>query len=678
MSHKIPEKIKKRAQELTEQLTHHSYLYYVLDAPEIPDAEYDRLFRELQALEEQYPELKAVDSPTQRVGAPPLKAFTQVKHDIPMLSLGNAFEEQDVLDFHRRIRERLDIEDKLEFVAEPKLDGLAVSVLYENGILVRAATRGDGNTGEDVTQNIRTIKNLPLHLIGDYPAILEIRGEVFMPKAGFDALNERARKQGEKTFANPRNAAAGSLRQLDSKITASRPLSIYCYAVGRVEGEHLADQHYDILKRLGEYGLPLCSEVKLVEDVEGCLAYYKQMGEKRSSLPYEIDGVVYKVNRIDWQQQLGFVARAPRWAIAHKFPAHEEMTVLKDVEFQVGRTGALTPVARLEPVFVGGVTVSNATLHNMDEIQRKDVRIGDQVIVRRAGDVIPEVVGVVPGKRKARTRAIEMPKQCPVCGSDVIQVEGEAVARCSGGLYCAAQRKQGIKHYASRRAMDIDGLGDKLVDQMVDEGLIEHIDDLYTLTVDQVAGLERMGNKSAQNLIDALEKSKTTTFERFIYALGIREVGEVTARNLAKHFQQFDDLQAASEDELVAIPDVGPIVASHIVSFFRQKHNQEIIHRLLAAGMHWPQDQAPVKVDKSLEGQTFVVTGTLSSMSRDEAKQHLLQRGAKVSGSVSKKTSYVVVGENPGSKLAKAEQLGVSVLDEAAFLELIRGSLADM
>ena len=663
---------------LREQLNHHSVQYYVLDDPEIPDAEYDRLYRELQSLEQQFPDLITPDSPTQRVGDKPLESFAQVKHELPMLSLDNVFNQDELIDFNKRIQQRLERDDDIVYVAEPKLDGLAVSLLYENGLLVRAGTRGDGTTGEDITQNVRTIHAVPLKLSGEnIPQLLEVRGEVFMPKAGFEKLNQRAREQGEKIFVNPRNAAAGSLRQLDPRITAQRPLSMYCYSVGRVDGEMPHDTHSEMLNQLQRWSLPVCEERQTVNGVQGCLDYYQQMAERRAQLPYEIDGIVYKVDSLRLQKELGFVARAPRWAIAHKFPAQEEVTRVNDISFQVGRTGALTPVARLEPVFVGGVTVSNATLHNMDEVKRKDVRVGDQVIIRRAGDVIPEVVKVVPGSRQLNAQLIELPAQCPVCGSDVEQLEGEAVARCSGGLFCAAQRKESIKHFASRKAMDIDGLGDKLVEQLVDAGLIEHVNDLYSLSAEQIASLDRMGEKSAKNLITALEKSKHTTLARFIYALGIREVGEATARALADYFADLDAIRKADEDTLQQVEDVGPIVASHIVRFFKQPHNRDVIDALLNTskngkkGIHWDEVEVTPPQQQTLLGQTFVLTGTLNEMSRDEAKKALQARGAKVTGSVSKKTSYVVVGDSPGSKAAKAEQLGVEILDEAGLMKLL-------
>jgi DNA ligase (NAD+) len=670
----IPEKVRARAASLREQIDHHNYRYYVLDDPEIPDAVYDELMRELQALEAEYPELITPDSPTQRVGAEPVKAFAEARHLLPMLSLDNAFEEEEVLAFERRIRDRLGDDSPLEFAVEPKLDGLAISLLYENGHLVRGATRGDGTTGEDVTANVRTIGAIPLKLYGSgHPTLLEVRGEVYMEKARFEAFNREAAERGEKVFVNPRNAAAGSLRQLDPRITARRPLSFFAYGAGHAEGGELPDTQSAVLEQLTQWGQRVCPERDVVIGAGGCLDYYWRIGERRDRLAYEIDGVVYKVNRFQLQQRLGFVSRAPRWALAHKYPAQEQMTVLRDVEFQVGRTGALTPVARLEPVFVGGVTVSNATLHNMDEVERKDVRIGDTVIVRRAGDVIPEVVGIVPSKRPAGARRVRMPKSCPVCGSEVVRTEGEAVARCSGGLYCAAQRREAIRHFASRRAMDIEGLGEKLVEQLVDAGLVDHVDGLYRLTAEQLAGLERMGEKSAQNLVNALEKSRHTQLGRFIFALGIREVGDATARSLAAHFGSLDALMAADEETLMEVPDVGPVVAHHVATFFQQPHNREVIQALRDAGVHWDETEpvAHAGKDQPLGGNTYVLTGTLESMTREEASERLMALGAKVTGSVSKKTTAVIAGESPGSKLAKAEKLGVPALDEGQFLKLI-------
>ncbi|MEN8169155.1 MAG: NAD-dependent DNA ligase LigA [Pseudomonadota bacterium] len=667
----IPADVQARAAELRNLLAYHNNRYYVLDDPEIPDVEYDRLFRELQALEEKYSDLITVDSPTHRVGGEALSGFTQVTHEIPMLSLGNVFSDEELSDFDRRVRQGLDVEE-VEYCAEPKLDGLAISIRYEEGLLVRAATRGDGATGEDVTHNVRTIDSVPLKLLGqDFPKVLEVRGEVYMPKAGFDALNARQREKGEKSFANPRNAAAGSLRQLDPKITATRPLTMYCYGVGVVEGSAMPTTHSATIDRLKGWGLRVCPELKVVQGVEGCAEFYRHIGEQRDSLPYDIDGVVYKVNSLAQQQELGFVSRAPRWATAHKFPAQEEITLLNDVEWQVGRTGALTPVARLEPVHVAGVVVSNATLHNPDEMMRKDVREGDTVIVRRAGDVIPEVVGVVLSKRHGGTEPFTTPTQCPVCGSDVEREEGESVPRCSGGLYCSAQRKNAIKHFASRRAMDVDGLGDKLVEQFVDEKLIDDVADLFTLTSGQIAGLDRMGEKSAENLVAALEKAKHTTLERFLFALGIREVGESTARTLAKYFGKLPMIKEASEEQLIEVDDVGPIVAHHIHTFFRQPHNIEVIDKLQQAGVSWPDVEVIEPGEQPLSGQTFVLTGTLSQTSRNDAKDKLMALGAKVSGSVSKKTSVVVAGEAAGSKLDKAESLGVEVWDEDKLLAML-------
>ena len=660
-----------RIDALRAELEQHNYRYYVLDDPSIPDAEYDRLMRELRELETAHPELVTPDSPTQRVGAEPLAAFAEVIHSVPMLSLDNAFSDEDVRQFDRRIREHLEVE-QVEYSAEPKLDGLAVSLRYENGRLVRGATRGDGTRGEDISHNIRTIKAIPLHLRGsDPPAVLEIRGEVFMPKAGFERLNERARARGEKTFANPRNAAAGSLRQLDPRITATRPLDMFCYGLGEVQGWSLPECYSELLACLREWGLKICPQWQCVNGSAGCLEYYRAILARRDSLPYEIDGVVYKVDRFDQQRDLGFVSRAPRWALAHKFPALEEITRVLAIEVQVGRTGALTPVARLEPVFVAGVTVTNATLHNMDEIRRKDVRVGDTVIVRRAGDVIPEVVRVVPERRPANTEPFEMPARCPVCGSEVIQEAGQAVYRCVGGLYCSAQRKEAIRHYASRRAMDIEGLGDKLVEQLVEQGLVHSPADLYRLDVQTLAGLERMGQKSAENLIDALERSKQTSLGRFLYALGIREVGESTAQTLANYFGSLENLISADQSALQQAPDIGPVSAAHIEAFFQEPHNREVIAQLRELGVSWPDQQALSATEKKLDGQTFVLTGTLESMSRDEAKARLQALGAKVSGSVSKKTHYVVAGTNPGSKLSKAQELGVTVVDESELLRLL-------
>ena len=660
----------RRIEELREQIRLHNYQYYVLDAPLIPDIEYDRLFHELQQLEQQHPEFITEDSPTRRIGDQPLPGFAEVRHRVRMLSLENVFSEEGLADFDRRVRDRLGTDKPLVYTAEPKLDGLAISLRYENGKLVQGATRGDGERGEDVTSNVRTIEAIPLRLLGkEYPAVLEVRGEVFMPKAGFEKLNAEARKAGDKTFANPRNAAAGSLRQLDPRLTAKRPLSFYAYGLGETD-EPIADSQAAAMQQLREIGIPVSPELKCLEGIGQCLEYYADILARRDSLPYEIDGVVYKVDSFEEQSRLGFVSRAPRWAVAHKFPAQEELTVVEDIEFQVGRTGAVTPVARLKPVTVAGVTVSNATLHNMDEIERKDVRIGDTVIIRRAGDVIPEVVQVVADKRPANAKRPELPEHCPVCGSDVLRVEGEAVARCSGGLYCSAQRREGIKHFASRKAMDIEGLGDKLVEQLDDKGLVKTVADIYALKAADIADLERMGEKSAQNLVKALEKSKSTTLPRFLYALGIREVGEATARSLANHFRTLDAIEQADEEALQETPDVGPIVASHIASFFRQEHNIEVLQGLIAAGVHWPAIEKPGGAAQPLGGKTFVLTGALSSP-REQIKAQLETLGAKVAGSVSGKTDYVVAGEAAGSKLAKAQDLGIEILDEQQLLEMI-------
>ena len=669
-----PTEIAQEIRSLKEQLNYHAHRYYVLDDPEIPDAEYDKLFRRLEHLEQQHPELITLDSPTQRVGGKVLDHFKQVTHEIPMLSLSNAFSEEEIHDFAKRIDELLDHET-FNIVAEPKLDGLAISLRYENGLLVQAATRGDGYTGEDVTQNVRTIQAVPLKLSGnDYPEILEARGEVFMPKAGFEKLNRAQIEKGEKPFANPRNAAAGSLRQLDSKVTATRPLDMFCYALGMVKGEHpeqpIKQTHNEILKQLQHWGLAVSPEVKRLDNCQQCLDYYQDILKRRPELPYEIDGVVFKVDSIAQQQKAGFISRAPRWAIAYKFPAEEAMTKLLAIDVQVGRTGALTPVARLEPVFVGGVTVTNATLHNQDEIDRKDVRVGDTVIVRRAGDVIPEVVGPVLSRRPENTQPYKMPDHCPVCGSVAERVDGEAKSRCTGGLYCPAQRKEAIKHFASRKAMDIDGLGDKLVEQMVDAGLINDVSDLYQLTVKQVSALDRMGDKSALNLIEAINKSKSTTLPRFIYALGIREVGEATALALANHYKSLEAIESASQEDLQEVPDVGPVVAHHIVTFFEQAHNQEVLKKLLDAGIHWPEIVSKDETELPLAGKTVVLTGSLSTMARNDAKARLIELGAKVSGSVSKNTDIVIAGEKAGSKLIKAQELGIEIWDEEQMLAL--------
>jgi DNA ligase, NAD-dependent len=666
------------AEKLRAEINDHNYRYYALDEPQVPDAEYDRLMLRLREIEGQYPELVTPDSPTQRVGAAPLSAFGTVQHERPMLSLDNAFSDEDLLHFNRRIQDRLKHTDHIEFACEVKLDGIAVSLLYRDGVLVRGATRGDGARGEDITQNVRTVASVPLRLRGKgFPAVLEVRGEIYMPKSGFEKMNDQAREKGERLFVNPRNAAAGSLRQLDPRITASRPLEMCAYSVGLVDGvpaDHpWPARHSDVLYALRDWGFLINREMQIAHNIEECLAYYRKVQDKRMSLAYDIDGIVFKVNQLDLQEKLGFISRAPRWAVAYKFPAQEEMTQLLDVEFQVGRTGAVTPVARLQPVFVGGVTVSNATLHNRDEIQRLGIKIGDTVIVRRAGDVIPQIVGVVDTKRPENARAILFPTHCPVCGSPVETVPGEAVARCDGGLICPAQRKEAIKHFASRKAMDIEGLGDKLVEQLVDLGHIKAVADLYQLTREQLASLERMGEKSADNLLKALEKSKQTTLEKFIYALGIREVGEATARNLALHFGNYAALAEASEEALQEVTDIGPVVAHFVAEFFQQEHNREAVAALKAAGVTWEERDKPIDTAAlPLKGLTYVLTGTLESLTRDDAKAHLLALGAKVAGSVSAKTDYVVAGPGAGSKLQKAEELNIPVMDEAGLLDLLK------
>jgi len=661
-----------RAANLRTLLDRYNYRYHALDDPEVPDAEYDRLMLELRALESEHPDLVTPDSPTMRVGAAPVAAFGAVRHRIPMLSLDNAFSGDDVLDFDRRVRERLGRgDDAVRYCAEPKLDGLAISALYIDGSFSQGATRGDGETGEDITQNLRTIKALPLKLRGSaVPPVLEVRGEVFMPLAGFKRFNEEAAARGEKTLVNPRNAAAGSLRQLDPRLTAARPLDMFVYGVGQVDGANLPPRHSETLTRLREWGFKICPQSEVVNSIEGCLKYYERMGASRSTLPYQIDGVVYKVDDVDLQKRLGFVSRAPRWAIAHKFPAEEALSVVRSVEFQVGRTGALTPVARLEPTFVGGVTVSNATLHNMDELTRKDVRVGDTVVIRRAGDVIPEVARVLPERRAEGAQLIELPKVCPVCGSPVVRELDQAVARCSGGRRCSAQRKEEVRHFASRRAMDVQGLGDKLVEQLVERSWVKTPADLFSLDEKQLATLEHMGEKSAQKLQASIAAARQTTLPRFLYALGIRDVGEATALALAQYFKNIDSLRRADQDEIQRVPDVGPVVAENVVAYFRDSENAVIVDRLLAAGITWPE----IRADSTggFAGKTFVLTGTLDSMSRDAAGDAIRTRGGKVSGSVSKKTDYVVAGPEAGSKLKKARDLGITVLDEAQFLNLLK------
>ncbi|WP_428612659.1 NAD-dependent DNA ligase LigA [Pseudoalteromonas sp.] len=658
--------------QLRAQLEEHNHNYYVLDAPSIPDAEYDRLMRELSALEQANPEFQSPDSPTQKVGGAALDKFEQVTHQVPMLSLDNAFSEEEFAAFNRRIKERLMDNNELTFCCEPKLDGLAVSIIYRDGVLVQAATRGDGMVGENITQNVKTIRNVPLKLRGDdFPAELEVRGEVFMDSAGFAKLNSEAEKRGDKVFVNPRNAAAGSLRQLDSKVTAKRPLMFYAYSTGLVADGQLPEDHYQQLAKLTDWGLPLCPETKLVEGQQAALDYYQDILTRRSSLAYEIDGVVIKVNDKKRQERLGFVARAPRWAIAFKFPAQEEITQLLDVEFQVGRTGAITPVARLEPVFVGGVTVSNATLHNGDEIARLGVKIGDTVIIRRAGDVIPQITQVVLERRPDDAKDIEFPATCPICDSHVERIEGEAVARCTGGLVCQAQRKQAIKHFASRKALDVDGLGDKIVDQLVDRELIKTPADLFILKQGHFESLERMGPKSAKNLVNALQDAKQTTLAKFLYSLGIREVGEATAQNLANHFLTLEKITQASVDALTEVSDVGEIVAKHVRGFFSEEHNMAVVNALVEQGIHWPELTAPSADAQPLAGLTYVLTGTLSELNRNDAKARLQALGAKVSGSVSAKTDALIAGEKAGSKLTKAQDLGIDVLTEADLIALL-------
>ena len=673
-------KAAERARALRAEIARHSHAYYVRDAPTIPDAEYDRLFRELQALEAADPDLLTPDSPTQRVGGAPLSVFAQVVHRTPMLSLNNAFDDAEVEAFDKRVSEALD-QREVEYAAELKFDGLAMSLTYENGVLVQAATRGDGKTGEDVTANVRTIRVIPLRLaLAQPPRRIKVRGEVLLYKADFAELNRRQRDAGDKEFVNPRNAAAGALRQLDSRITARRPLKFFAYGIGGYDGAKTgealpptvpADTHTGLLDWYACIGLPVCDQRVVARGAAGLLAFYRAVGEKRASLPYDIDGVVYKVNRIDQQQTLGFVSRAPRFAVAHKFPAQEELTEVLDIEVQVGRTGAITPVARLKPVFVGGVTVTNATLHNEDEVRRKDVWRGDMVTVRRAGDVIPEVVMVSrPGPRREQDRFV-MPSQCPVCGSDVVREEGEAIARCSGGLYCAAQRKQALLHFAQRRALDIEGLGDKLVDQLVDADIIKTPADLYRLGVASLAALERMAEKSALNVVEAIEQSRHTTLARFLFGLGIRQVGEATAKDLARQFGSLDAIMDASEEQLLQVPDVGPVVAASIARFFRQPHNREVVEQLRSAGVTWPEGAPQQNVVSSLAGKTFVLTGTLPQLTREEAREMIEAHGGKVAGSVSKKTDYVVAGAEAGSKLTKAQELGVTILDEQTLKTLL-------
>ncbi len=666
--------VQARAGWLRAELNRHGHAYYVLDNPTIPDAEYDKLFSELSALEQAYPELCSPDSPTQRVGAAPLPQFAPVRHSVPMLSLANAFDDSDVISFDRRAREGLQTTEEIDYATELKFDGLAINLRYENGVLVQAATRGDGATGENVTVNIRTIRAIPLRLRTDRPpAVLDVRGEVLMFKNDFAKLNARQRDAGQKEFANPRNAAAGSLRQLDSRITSKRALRFYAYGIGLLEGDDMPASHAALLDWYAAIGLPVCQERAVVTGAPGLLAFYRDIAIRRMDLPYEIDGIVYKVNRLAEQQKLGFVSRAPRFALAHKFPAQEAMTLVQDIGVQVGRTGAITPVARLAPVSVGGVTVTNATLHNEDEVRRKDVRVGDTVIVRRAGDVIPEVVRIVPELRPDNAREFVMPRTCPICGSEIIRLEDEAIARCSGGwIKCPAQRKGGLLHFVSRRAMDIEGLGEQLVDQLVEKQVITTAADLYKLGLTSLAALDRMADKSAQNVVNALVQSKSTTLQRFIYALGIRHVGESTAKELAAHFGRLDALLDASEEQLLEVDDIGPVVARSILQFFADPMNRELIEQLRASGVHWAEHEPAQKAAKPLQGKTFVLTGSLPTLTRDAAAELIEAAGGKVAGSVSKKTSYVVAGEEAGSKLAKAQELGITILDEAGLLNILK------
>ncbi len=665
-----------RAAGLRAQLHHHAHRYYVLDAPEIPDAEYDRLFQELQALEAAHPELLTPDSPTQRVGGKVLDGLQPVRHAVPMLSIQT---ETDTTAggaeaFDARVRRELGLgetDPTVEYAAELKFDGLAINLRYEHGVLVQAATRGDGETGEDVTQNIRTIGQIPLRLNGEAPAVLEVRGEVYMRRDDFERLNERQREKGEKTFINPRNTAAGAVRQLDPAVTAQRPLSFFAYGLGEVQGWTLPDTHSGLLDALAAFGLPVCADRCVAQGAAGLVAFHRQIEARRDALPFDIDGVVYKVNRLALQRELGFKSREPRWAVAHKYPAQEQLTTVQAIDVQVGRTGKLTPVAKLAPVFVGGVTVTNATLHNEDETRRKDVRVGDTVIVRRAGDVIPEVVAVLPDKRVAGAEVFTMPAHCPVCGSAAVREEGEVDHRCSGGLFCAAQRKQALLHYAQRRALDIEGLGDKLVEQLVDGHVVRTLPDLYRLGLMALANLDRMAEKSAQNILDALEKSKQTTLPRFLFGLGIRHVGEATAKDLARHFGSLDRIMDASVEQLLEVRDVGPVVAQSIRTFFDQPHNREVVEQLRACGVHWEEGAPAERAAQVLAGKTFVLTGTFPTLKREQAKELLEAAGAKVAGSVSKKTDYVVAGEEAGSKLDKARELGVAVIDEAGMLALL-------
>lgn len=663
-----------RAQQLREEINDHDHSYYVLNEPAVPDAEYDRLMKELRELEAAHPELQSASSPTQRVSGSAASEFAEAKHAIPMLSLENGFTDDDLMNFDRRVRERLGSAGPIEYAAEPKLDGLAISVLFRDGEYVRAATRGDGVTGEDVTANVATIRSVPRRLRGNPPAVLEVRGEVFLPYAGFEKVNREAAARGEKIYVNPRNTASGSLRQLDPRITASRPLDLFFYSLGQVKGGGLPERHSELAAQLNEWGLRTCPEAKRVTGIEGCLDYYRDIGARRGKLPYQIDGVVYKVDSRADQEKLGFVSRAPRWALAHKFPADEELTIMEDVIFNVGRTGALTPASKLRPVFVGGVTVSNATLHNMDEVARKGFMIGDTVVVRRAGDVIPEVARYLPERRPPDARPILLPANCPVCGSPVIKPEDEAVARCSGGVFkCAAQRSQWLMHFAGRRALDIEGFGEKLIEQLVDlpESPIKTPADIYGLSVAGLAALDRMGEKSAANVIEAIEKSKTTTLPRLLYAIGIPQVGESTARALAEQFGSIDALMNASAAQIEETPDVGPIVSLEVFNFFQSQLAHDLVSQLRERGVHWQDIEVTAAASLPLSGLTFVITGSLAGLQREPAEDALRALGAKVSGSVSKKTSFLVVGADAGSKLAKAQALGVRILDEAALERIL-------
>jgi DNA ligase (NAD+) len=663
----------RRAAELREELQQHDHRYYVLNEPAVPDAEYDRLMKELRELEAAHPELVTADSPTQRVAGTAASEFGEVQHAIPMLSLENGFTDDDLRDFDRKVRERLGSEGPIDYAAEPKLDGLAISVLYRDGVFARAATRGDGVTGEDVSANVATIRSVPRKLRGNPPAVLEVRGEVFLPFAGFEKMNRDAAARGEKAYVNPRNAASGSLRQLDPRITAARPLDLYFYSLGVVEGGELPGRHSELAAQLNAWGLRTCPEARRVSGVEGCLEYYRDVGARRAKLPYQIDGVVYKVDRRTDQEKLGFVSRAPRWALAHKFPADEELTLLEDVIFNVGRTGALTPAAKLKPVFVGGVTVSNATLHNMDEVARKGFKIKDTVVVRRAGDVIPEVVRYLPDRRPADARDIVMPATCPVCQSPVVREPDQAVFKCTGGvLKCRAQRAEWIIHFAGRRALDIDGLGEKLIEQLVEDGTISSPADLYDLKAEALAERERMGEKSAKNVVEAIAKSRNTTLPRLLFGLGIPQVGESTARALADQFGKLQNLREATAEQIEQTPDVGPVVSREVYQFFQSTLAREVVDRLIARGVNWKEGEARMAEGLPLNGLTFVITGTLSGLQRDDAEDALRALGAKVSGSVSKKTSYLVVGADAGSKLAKAQSLGVAILDEAALEQVLK------